>query len=61
MEKVVKEFMVAVKKRGEFMGQGEDNMEVRGVDDLRLALIHLEFLLDGRAVCISNWKMSEAE
>ena len=50
MEQVVKELLVAVKERVEFMGQGKDDMEVRGVDDLSPALIHPEFFLDGLAV-----------
>ncbi len=32
------------------MGQGKDDMEVRGVNDLRPAFIHPEFLLDSLAV-----------
>lgn len=50
MEKAVKEFLVAVNEGVEFMGQGKDDMEVRGVNDLRPAFIHPEFLLDGLAV-----------
>ena len=66
MEEVVKELLVAVKERVEFMGQGKDDMEVRGVDDLSPALIHPEFFLDGLAVgavtvtagIIMNFKVS---
>ena len=32
------------------MGQGKDDMEVRGVDDLGPALIHPKLLLDGLAI-----------
>ena len=32
------------------MGQGEDDMEVRGIDDFGTAFIHPDFLIDGLAV-----------
>lgn len=50
MEEAVKELLVTTEKGIQFMGQGKDNMEVRGIDDFGTALIHPDFFLDSLAV-----------
>lgn len=50
MHKPVKEFLVCIDQRIELGRNGEDNMEIRGVDYLRPALIDPYFLEDGLAV-----------
>ena len=50
VEKAVKQELVGVKERVEFMWKGEDHMEIRGIDHLCPALIDPDFLFDGLAV-----------
>ena len=50
MEEGIKNLLVTVEQGIEFVGQGEDGMEVRGIDDFGTALIHPDFFLDSLAV-----------
>lgn len=50
MEEAVKKLLVAIEKGIEFMGQGKNDMEVRGIDDFGTPLIHPDFLIDSLAV-----------
>ena len=50
MEETVKQFLVRVKERVEFMGKGEDHVEIRGINHLGPAFIYPEFFFDSLAV-----------
>lgn len=50
MEEAVKERLVTIEQEVEFMGQGKNDMEVRGIDDFSPAVINPEFFLDSLAV-----------
>ena len=49
VEKAVKQVLVGVKERVELMREGEDHMEIRGIDHLCPALIDPDFLFDSLA------------
>lgn len=50
MKEAMKKGLVAIEQRIEFMGQGKNDMEVRGIDDLSPAIIDPEFFLNSLAV-----------
>jgi hypothetical protein len=50
MQETVEKLLVAVQKRVQVMGEGKDHMEIRGIDNLRAALIHPDQCVDGLAV-----------
>ena len=50
MEEAIKERLIAIKQGVEFMGQGKNDMEVRGIDDFGTPPIHPDFLIDSLAV-----------
>lgn len=56
VEEAVEEVLVAANERVQFMGEGEDHMEIGCVNDLGPALVHPDFLKDGLAV----WAVSVA-
>ena len=47
VEKPIKDLLVGIDKRVQFMGEGKDHMEVRCVNDLGSAPVHPDLLLDG--------------
>lgn len=49
MEKAVEELLIGINERVQFCRHGKDQMEIRSVDDLRLAGINPEFFKDGLA------------
>jgi len=50
MEEAVKKVLVAVNERVQFMGKGEDHMEIGGVNHLGPAPVHPDFLKNSLAV-----------
>lgn len=50
VEEAVKKVLVAVNERVQFMGEGEDHVEIRRVDNLRPAPVHPDLLKDDLAV-----------
>ena len=50
VEEAVKQCLVGVKERVELMGEGEDHMEIRGIDHLGPAFVDPDFLFDSLAV-----------
>lgn len=50
MEEAIKKFLVTVDEGVEFMGQGKNDMEVRGIDDFGPATIDPAFFLYSLAV-----------
>ena len=49
MEKAVKQFLIAVNQRLQFMGHGKNDMEVWSINHFRPPFIHPDFLLNGLA------------
>jgi len=56
MEQAVKKLLVAVNEGIQFMWQGKDHMEIGGINNLRPAFIHPDFLpycLAVRAIAVT--------
>ena len=50
MEIAVKYLLVSVKKRVELMGERENDMKIRCVNDFRTSLVHPDLFFDSLAV-----------
>lgn len=50
MKEAVKNFLVIIKQRVQFVGQGKDKVKIRGINHFCPALVYPDFLQDSLAV-----------